>query len=74
MKLGNLSSLEYISEKLKELCIRIKSNEYFIPISGAINVEDCKLTEVNLHQRILKSVEKISNEKFVNGAPEKFLP
>jgi valyl-tRNA synthetase len=78
IKLGNLSSLEYISEKLNgALSFRIKSNEYFIPISGAINVEEeiAKLTEeLEYTKGFLKSVEaKLSNEKFVNGAPEKVL-
>lgn len=78
IKLGNLSSLEYISEKLDgALSFRIKSNEYFIPISGAINVEEeiAKLTEeLEYTKGFLKSVEaKLSNEKFVNGAPEKVL-
>ena len=78
IKLGNLSSLEYISEKVEgALSFRIKSNEYFIPISGAINVEEeiAKLTEELIYIKgFLKSVEaKLSNEKFVNGAPEKVL-
>jgi valyl-tRNA synthetase len=78
VKLGNLSSLEYISEKVEgALSFRIKSNEYFIPISGAINVEEeiAKLTEELIYIKgFLKSVEaKLSNEKFVNGAPEKVL-
>jgi valyl-tRNA synthetase len=77
-KLGNISSLEYVSNKVEAaLSFRIKSNEYFIPISGAINVEEeiAKLTEeLKYTQGFLKSVEaKLSNEKFVAGAPEKVL-
>jgi valyl-tRNA synthetase len=77
-KLGNISSLEYVSEKVDgALSFRVKSNEYFIPISGNINVEEeiSKLTEeLNYIQGFLKSVQaKLSNEKFVNGAPEKVL-
>jgi len=78
-KLGNISSLEYVSNKVESaLSFRMKSNEYFVPISGGtINVEEeiSKLNEeLNYIQGFLKSVEaKLSNEKFVNGAPEKFL-
>jgi len=77
-KLGNISSLEYVSEAVNgALTFRTKSNEYFVPISGAINVEEeiAKLTEeLKYNQGFLKSVQaKLSNEKFVNNAPEKVL-
>jgi valyl-tRNA synthetase len=77
-KLGNISSLEYVTEKVDgALSFRVKSNEYFIPILGNINVEEeiSKLTEeLKYTQGFLKSVQaKLSNEKFVNGAPEKVL-
>ncbi len=77
-KLGNISSLEYVTEKVDgAMSFRVKSNEYFIPISGNINVEEeiTKLTEELIYiQGFLKSVQvKLSNEKFVNGAPEKVL-
>ncbi len=76
MKLGNISSLEYIAEKIDgSLTFRTKSNEYFIPISGNIDVvaEITKLeTELVYAQGFLKSVQiKLSNEKFVaNAKPE----
>jgi valyl-tRNA synthetase len=77
-KLGNVTSLEYVSDKVDgALSYRVKSNEYFIPITGNIDVEAeiAKLTEeLNYTIGFLKSVEaKLSNEKFVNGAPEKVL-
>ena len=77
-KLGNITNLEYVSEKVDSaLSFRIKSNEYFIPITGSINVEEeiAKLTEeLKYAQGFLKSVQaKLSNEKFVSGAPEKVL-
>ena len=77
-KLGNISNLDYITEKIDgALSFRFKSNEYFIPIVGAIDVEAEieKLTEELKYTRgFLKSVQsKLSNEKFVNGAPEKVL-
>ncbi|CAM2954251.1 valine--tRNA ligase [Flavobacterium frigoris] len=77
-KLGNITALEYVTEKVDgALSFRVKSNEYFIPITGNINVEEeiAKLTtELNYTKGFLKSVQgKLSNEKFVNGAPEKVL-
>jgi len=78
MKLGNIFSLEYITGKIDgALTYRVKSNEYFIPVSGTIDVaaEIVKLTEeLKYTQGFLRSVQgKLSNEKFVGGAPEKVL-
>lgn len=78
MKLGNIVSLEYITVKIDgALTYRVKSNEYFIPVSGTIDVaaEIAKLTEeLKYTQGFLRSVRgKLSNEKFVSGAPEKIL-
>ncbi|OCB78386.1 valine--tRNA ligase [Flavobacterium crassostreae] len=77
-KLGNISGLEYVSEKVDgALSYRVNSNEYFIPITGNINIEEeiAKLTaELEYTKGFLKSVQnKLANEKFVNGAPEKVL-
>jgi len=75
-KLGNITSFEYVSEKVDSaLSFRVKSNEYFIPIAGNINVDEeiAKLTEeLNYIKGFLKSVQvKLSNEKFVaNAKPE----
>jgi valyl-tRNA synthetase len=77
-KLGNITTLDYVSDKVEgALSFRVKSNEYFIPITGNINVEEeiAKLTEeLNYTKGFLKSVQgKLSNEKFVAGAPEKVI-
>lgn len=77
-KLGNISDYTYVIEKVDgALTFRVKSNEYFIPMVGAINVEEeiLKLTEeLKYTQGFLKSVQgKLSNERFVAGAPEKVL-
>lgn len=74
-KLGNISQLDYITEKLPgAITYRVKSNEYFIPISGTLNVteEIEKLSqELKYTEGFLKSVQgKLRNERFVNGAPE----
>ena len=75
-KLGNVEHLEYISEKIGgALTYRVKSNEYFIPMEGSINVETeiAKLTdELTYTEGFLKSIQsKLNNERFVNNAPEK---
>jgi len=75
VKLGNLESIEDTSEAIEgALSFRVKSNEYFIPMVDAIDLdaEIKKLTEeLNYTQGFLKSVQKkLSNERFVAGAPE----
>ncbi|APX99459.1 valine--tRNA ligase [Lacinutrix venerupis] len=74
-KLGNLESIDYVNEAVEgALTFRVKSNEYFIPMEGAIDVEAeiIKLTEeLKYTEGFLKSVQKkLSNERFVAGAPE----
>ncbi|WP_166919340.1 valine--tRNA ligase [Flavobacterium poyangense] len=77
-KLGNIASFEYVSDKVDgALSFRVKSNEYFIPITGNIDVE-AEIAKLNAElvytQGFLKSVQsKLANEKFVAGAPEKVL-
>ncbi len=75
-KMGNVESLEYVSEKIDgALTFRVKSNEYFIPMEGTINIEEEieKLTEeLKYAEGFLKSIQgKLANERFVNNAPEK---
>lgn len=77
-KLGNLSEFNYVQEKVEgAISFRVKSNEYFIPVSGAINVEEeiQKLTEELLYTKgFLKSVQKkLQNERFVNNAPDQVI-
>ncbi|MEQ3690234.1 MAG: valine--tRNA ligase, partial [Flavobacterium sp.] len=73
LKLGNVESLEYVTQAVDgTLTYRVKSNEYFIPIAGNIDVaaEIEKLeAELKYTQGFLRSVQgKLSNEKFVTGA------
>ena len=75
IKLGNLEGIEYTNEALDgALTFSLKSNEYFVPMQGSIDVdaEIKKLTEeLNYTKGFLKSVQKkLSNERFVNNAPE----
>jgi len=74
-KLGNIKDVETITEAPEAaLSFRVKSNEYFIPVSGAVDLdaEIKKLTEeLKYTKGFLKSVEKkLANERFVNNAPE----
>ncbi len=73
-KLTNVSSISYVDAAVDgALSFRVKSNEYFIPIKGAIDVE----AEIQKIQEELKytkgfllSVQKkLANERFVNNAP-----
>ncbi len=74
-KLGNLESLSYVNNPVEgALTFRVKSNEYFVPMAGAIDVdaEKQKLSEeLKYTEGFLKSVQKkLTNERFVNNAPE----
>ena len=74
-KLTNLSKFETVDSGLDgALSFRVKSNEYFIPMGDAIDVEaEIKKIEeeLNYTKGFLNSVQKkLSNERFVNNAPE----
>ena len=74
-KLGNISEMSSVSSGVEgALTFRVKSNEYFIPIEGTIDVkqEILKLKEeLQYTQGFLKSVQgKLKNQKFVSGAPQ----
>ena len=75
-KLCNLSKIESTDASVDgALSFRVKANEYFIPLTGAIDVE-AELAKINEELKytkgFLKSVSgKLSNERFVNNAPEK---
>ncbi|MBQ8760185.1 MAG: valine--tRNA ligase [Bacteroidales bacterium] len=74
MKLCNVSSVNYVTENPQDAFgFLVKATEFFIPVSDNIDTEaEIKKLEEELKyaQGFLKSVEaKLSNEKFVNGAP-----
>jgi valyl-tRNA synthetase len=77
-KLTNISGIFY-SEKPADgaISFRVRSNEYFIPVGGAIDVEaEIKKIEQELQytKGFLQSVrKKLSNERFVNNAPEQVI-
>ena len=77
-KLGNLSTLKYVDAKVEgALSFRVKSNEYYIPLAGAVNIEEEIVTlkqELKYAQGFLNSVmKKLSNERFVNNAPDQVI-
>ena len=75
VKLGNLSSIRTTIEKLNSAFnFMVKSNEYFIPLAGnidvALEIEKLK-KELDYTKGFLKSTEtKLGNERFVNNAPQ----
>lgn len=77
-KLSNLSKIETTQEKLNNsFSFIVKSNEYFVPLSQNIDLDSEILKirkELDYTHGFLKSVNaKLSNEKFVNNAPEQVL-
>jgi valyl-tRNA synthetase len=75
IKLTNLSSIEYVSEKVSgSISFVLAGNEYFIPMGGAIDMEAEKakiLEEIKYNEGFMKSVgKKLSNERFVSNAPD----
>ena len=75
-KLCNLSKIEYVAEKIENsLSFMVGTVECFVPFSQNID-KDAELKkleeELTYTQGFLQSVmKKLSNERFVNGAPEK---
>lgn len=74
-KLTNIAAITGVEQKVDgALSFRVKSNEYFIPITGHVDIsEEIKKLqeELNYTKGFLASVEKkLSNERFVNNAPE----
>ena len=74
IKLGNISSFEYIENKVENaFSFMVRSNEYFIPITDNFD-KDAELArlnkDLNYTEGFLKIVEsKLSNQKFVDNAP-----
>ena len=74
-KLGNIEEVEYTTEKVDgAFGFRVRANEYFIPLEGNVDIEveiEKLQKELDYTKGFLKSVNgKLSNERFVSGAPE----
>lgn len=75
VKMGNLSVLSYVQEKVAQAnSFIVDGIEFFVPFGEAIDVEAEKQKiqeELNYTKGFLKSVQaKLTNEKFMAGAPE----
>ncbi|PJA07407.1 MAG: valine--tRNA ligase, partial [Flavobacteriales bacterium CG_4_10_14_0_2_um_filter_32_8] len=74
-KLTNLSSLKYVDEKVEgAFSFVVKSNEYFIPMAENIDIES-EIEKIKTELAYAKGslaivMKKLSNEKFVSGAPK----
>ncbi len=73
-KMGNISNVEITAEAGKGTwCFIADTVEYFIPATGQVNTAEVKTKlqeELKYTRGFLKSVmSKLSNERFVNGAP-----
>jgi len=74
-KICNLTKFDYVNEKVGNAYSFVQDgSEYFIPFTDDIDVEAeiAKMqTELDYTKGFLNSVQKkLSNEKFVNSAPE----
>ena len=77
-KITNASTIKSISEKVDGASFRVKSNEYFVPISiDDIDVEGEKQklsSELKRAEGFLFGIQKkLSNERFVSNAPEQVI-
>jgi valyl-tRNA synthetase len=73
-KMGNISSFDFVTEKQDNaFSFIVKGNEYYIPFGDTIDVEAEKEKleeELKYTKGFLNSVmKKLSNERFVAGAP-----
>ena len=76
VKMCNLSSLEKVESKIEgAVSFMVKSAEFYIKLGNLVDVQEefKKLNdELEYNKGFLKSVmKKLSNERFVNSAPEK---
>ena len=74
-KMGNIGQIGLVNEPVKGAwSFIVDTVEYFIPSQGEVNTAEVKAKleeELNYTRGFLTSVmKKLSNEKFVNGAPE----
>ncbi len=76
-KLANLSSLSFGENVPNALSFVVKADECFVPMGDSINVEEEKENlkkEIEYTKGFLNSVmKKLSNERFVAGAPAQVL-
>ena len=73
--MSNLTQIEYVDEKVNgAFSFRVGSNEFFVPLGQSVDVE-AELEKLNQElvytKGFLNSVnKKLSNQRFVDSAPE----
>ena len=75
-KLANVAKIEFVADKQdKAVAIMVRTTELFVPLQDNVNKDEeiKKINEqIKYYEGFKTSVEKkLSNEKFVNNAPEK---
>jgi len=75
-KIANLSEIEFVDSQIDgALNFVVKSDEFFIPVEGSLDVEkqvDEMEKELEYTKGFLSTVnKKLSNERFVQNAPPK---
>lgn len=78
IKLANVSRPEFVREKVDNaIGFVIKGDEFFVPVAGNIDIEKERETitkDLEYTRGFLESVmKKLSNERFVSGAPAQVL-
>ena len=74
-KMSNIDQIEYVDDKVDgAFSFRVGSNEFFVPLAQSLDIEDelLKLNqELDYTKGFLNSVnKKLSNQRFVDNAPE----
>ena len=73
-KMGNIESIEIVNQKVDDtVAFMVQTTEFYIPFGSNIDVE-AELTKLRADRTYLEGflqsvMKKLSNEKFVNGAP-----
>lgn len=75
-KLANAEDITFVNQKVNgALSFMVKANEYFIPMGDLIDVKaEIERLEADLKYNkgfLISVTKKLSNERFVNNAPEK---
>ncbi len=78
LKMANLTAIETVTEKdPAAAAFLVKTTQYFVPMAGKIDLEAERqklATDLRYYEGFLASVmKKLSNERFVNSAPEKVI-
>ncbi|MFY0629464.1 MAG: valine--tRNA ligase [Flavobacteriaceae bacterium] len=77
-KLTNASQITVVKEKIDGASFRVKSNEYFVPISLDNIDVDAEIAKLNVELKRAEGFlfgiqKKLSNERFVSNAPEQVI-